>query len=51
MMLRSKKSTAGSLGYYELKQHKPWFDEECKLNCNHHRIQVKQMEISEQCKM
>jgi hypothetical protein len=24
-----KTSTTESLGYYELKQHKSWFDEEC----------------------
>jgi hypothetical protein len=24
-----KASATESLGYYELKQHKPWFDEEC----------------------
>jgi len=24
-----KSSATDSLGYYELKQHKPWFDEEC----------------------
>jgi len=24
-----KTSATQSLGYYELKQHKPWFDEEC----------------------
>jgi hypothetical protein len=24
-----KVSATNSLGYYELKQHKPWFDDEC----------------------
>jgi hypothetical protein len=44
-----KISAKESLGYYELKQHKPWFDEGCselldrgnKLNCSGYRIQVK----------
>jgi hypothetical protein len=48
-----KPSAIESLGYYELKQHKPWFDEDCskfsdegsRLNCSGFRIQVKQMEI------
>jgi hypothetical protein len=26
-----KTSAKGSFGLYELKQHKPWFDEECLL--------------------
>jgi hypothetical protein len=38
-----------SLGYYELKTHRTWFDEGCsklldhrkKLNCSGYRIQVK----------
>jgi hypothetical protein len=38
-----------SLGYCELKKHKPWFDEACskladqwnKINCSGYRIQVK----------
>jgi hypothetical protein len=38
-----------SLGYYELKKHKPWFDEGCsklldqrkKPNCSGYRIQAK----------
>jgi hypothetical protein len=38
-----------SQGYYELKQHKPWFDERCsklldqrkQANCSGYRIQVK----------
>jgi hypothetical protein len=45
-----------SPGYYELEQHRPWFDEECpkllderkeaKLqNCSAWRIQVRQMEV------
>jgi len=37
------------LGLYELKQHKPWFDEEClgfcikqsRLKCSGYRIQTK----------
>jgi hypothetical protein len=41
-----KASTKESLGLHELKQHKPWFDEEClhfldqrsKLKCSSYRI-------------
>jgi hypothetical protein len=44
-----KVSATESLGYYDLEQHKPWFDEECskgsRLNCNDCRINVKQMKI------
>jgi hypothetical protein len=49
-----KASATDSLGYYELKQHRAEFDEECsklldhkgsRLNCNSCRIQVKQMEV------
>jgi hypothetical protein len=44
-----KMSAKESLGYYEVKKHKPWFDEGCtkllikgnRLNCNGYRIQVK----------
>jgi hypothetical protein len=44
-----KISAKESLGYFELKKHKPWFDEGCsklldqrnKLNCSTCRIQVK----------
>jgi hypothetical protein len=44
-----KISAKESLGYYELKKHKPWFDEECsnyytigkKPNCSGYRIQAK----------
>ena len=45
-----KTSAKDSLGMYELKQHKPWFDEEClvfffiigsRLKCNGYRIQTK----------
>ena len=40
-----------SLGLQELKQHKPWFDEEClgfwdqkkRAKCSGYRIQVKKM--------
>ena len=47
-----KTSAKESLGLHELKQHKPWFDEEClhffwmkgsRQNCNGYRIQVKGM--------
>jgi hypothetical protein len=42
-------STTESLGYYELREHKPWFDEGYsklsdqgnKPNCNGYRIQVR----------
>jgi hypothetical protein len=42
-------SAKESLGYFELKKHKPWFDEGCsklldqrkQLNCSGYRIQVK----------
>jgi hypothetical protein len=45
----TKSSGKESLGYFELKKHKPWFDEGCselldereKLNCSGYRIQVK----------
>jgi hypothetical protein len=38
-----------SVGYYEIKKHKPWLNERCskllcqreKLNCSGYRIQVK----------
>jgi hypothetical protein len=44
-----KISAQKSLGYFELKKHKPWFDKGCsklldqrsKLNCSGYRIQVK----------
>jgi hypothetical protein len=44
-----KISAKESLGYFELKKHKPWFDEGChnyyikgnKLNCSGYRSQVK----------
>jgi hypothetical protein len=44
-----KISAKASLGYFELKKHKPWFDEgysklldrRNKLNCSGYRIQVK----------
>jgi len=29
-----KDSATESLGYYELKQHKPWFDEKCSKLLN-----------------
>jgi hypothetical protein len=43
-----KISTKELLGYYELKKHKPWFDEGCqklldqrnKPNCSGYRIQA-----------
>jgi hypothetical protein len=43
--------TKESLGLHELKQHKPWFDEEdlgfqtkgSRLNCSGYRIQAKAM--------
>ena len=47
-----KTSVEESLGLYELKQHKPWFDEEClgffyirwsMIKCNGYRIEVKAM--------
>ena len=46
-----KTSAKESLGLHELKQHKPWFDEEClhfwmrgsRQNCNGYRIPVKGM--------
>jgi hypothetical protein len=49
----TKALTTESVGYNELKQHKPWFDVECSklldqkkwLICNGCRIQAKQMEI------
>jgi hypothetical protein len=42
-------SAIQSLGYFELKKHKPWFNDGCiqlldqrnKLNCSGYRIQVK----------
>ena len=48
-----KTSAKESLGLHELKQHKPWFDEECpyflderkQVNYNGYRIQVKGMQI------
>jgi hypothetical protein len=44
-----KISANESLGYYEFKKHKPWFNERCsvllyqgnKLNCSGYRTQVK----------
>jgi hypothetical protein len=44
-----KISAKESLGYYELRQHKPWFDEGCselldqrkRVNCSGYRIQAK----------
>jgi hypothetical protein len=45
-----KTSAKESLGLYELKQHKPWFDEKCsrflrikgsRLRCRGYRIQTK----------
>jgi hypothetical protein len=44
-----KISAKESLGYYELKKHKPWFDEGCsklldqrkQVNCSGYRIQMK----------
>jgi hypothetical protein len=41
-------------GYYELKQHKPWFDEKClellyqrkQANCSGCRIHVEQMKVT-----
>jgi hypothetical protein len=44
-----KISAKESLGYYELRMHKPWFDEGCtnlldqrkELNCTGYRMQVK----------
>ena len=47
-------SAEESLGLYELKQNKPWFDEECLgfldqrkwANCSGYRIQAKAMYIS-----
>jgi hypothetical protein len=39
-----KISAKESLGYYELKKHKSWFDEGCsgnKPNCSGCRVQVK----------
>jgi hypothetical protein len=52
-----KTSAENSLGLYELKQHKPWFDEEClgfqikgsRLKCSRYRIQTKQCKYSKQC--
>jgi hypothetical protein len=46
-----KSSAKESLGPYELKQHKPWFDEECsgikikgsRIKCSGYRIQTKEM--------
>jgi hypothetical protein len=46
-----KTSAKESLGVHELKQHKPWFDEEClgcldqrkQLKCSGYRIQTKAM--------
>jgi hypothetical protein len=47
-------SAKESVGYCELRKHKPWFDEECSeklvderknLNCSGYRIQVKLMGI------
>jgi hypothetical protein len=46
-----KISATESLGLYERKQHKPWFDEEClnfyikerRLKCSGYRIQTKVM--------
>ena len=46
-----KTSATESLGVHEMKQHKPWFDEEClrildrKLKCSGYRILAKTMEI------
>jgi len=47
-----KTSAKGSLGLQELKQHKPWFEEEClgceikgRLKCSGYRIQTKTMYI------
>jgi len=43
-----------SVGLYELKQHKPWFDEECsrffliiesRLKCSGYKIQTKTIQI------
>jgi hypothetical protein len=31
-----------SLGYYELKQHKPWSDEECSKSLNQRKQEAKQ---------
>ena len=47
----AKTSAKDSLGLRELKQHKPWFDEEClhfleqrkQANCSRYSIQVKGM--------
>ena len=47
-------SAKESLGLHELKQHKPWFDEEClhsldqrkQAKCSGYRIQVKAMYIT-----
>jgi hypothetical protein len=46
-----KTSAKESTGLHELKQHKPWFDEEClgfldrkkQLKCSGYRIQAKAM--------
>ena len=46
-------SAKESLGLYELKQHKPWFDEEClrfldqrkRVKCSGYRIQTKEMYV------
>jgi hypothetical protein len=48
-----KISAKESIGSYELRKHKPWFDEGCsklldqrnKLNCSGYRTQVKKMGI------
>ena len=47
----SMKTSAESIGLYELKQHKPWFDEECydfeikgrRLKCIGYRIETTEM--------
>jgi hypothetical protein len=47
----SMKTYAESVGVYELKQHKPWFDEECydfeikgrRLKCSGNRIETTAM--------
>jgi len=51
--LKSEASATESVGYYKLKQNKPWFDDECsklldqrkQAICSGCRIQVKRVEV------
>jgi hypothetical protein len=53
IMYNMKVSATQGLDYYELKEHRPWFDEESskllhqrsRLNCNGYRTQVNKLEI------